>query len=196
MDGKGVSGATLGPMRTRIPLTAVAALLLAGLTAAPAHAEYYAIDDPADASASLTDIYALEARHGANNLLVRVRFNELMRSSAAGVSIFIDTDREAKGPEYVLSSGLGDGTDYVLTAADAWRGSDRRVDCDYAARPKWGKDVFRALISRDCLAAAGSVRVSVKMVDQADGSHPVADWAPTRRRWSLPIASGLGTRAA
>lgn len=179
-------------MRTRIALTAGSALVLAGLIAAPAHAEFYSIDDPADASASLTDIYVLEANHGRENLLVKVRFNELMRSSAAGVSIFIDADRDVKGPEYVLSSGLGDGTDYALTEAVAWRGSDDRVNCDYEARPKWGTDVFRAVISRDCFDRASSVRVSVKMVDQADGSHPVSDWAPMRHRWSLPVASGLG----
>ena len=183
-------------MRTRISLTAVTALLLAGLAAAPAHAEYFSIDDPADASASLTDVYGFTAMHGGSNLLVKVRFNELMRSSAAGVSIFIDTDRDLRGPEFVLSSGLGDGTDYVLTEAVAWRGSDSRVDCDYEARPRWGKDVFRTLISRDCLGTPDSVRVSVKMVDQADGSHPVSDWSPKRHRWGLPIASGLGTRTA
>lgn len=179
-------------MRTRISLTAGAALMLAGLTAAPAHAEYYSIDDPADASASLTDIYGFSAMHGGSNVLVRVRFNELVRSSAAGVSVFFDTDRDVKGPEYVLSSGLGDGTDYVLMKAVAWRGSDDRVTCDYEARPRWGKDVFRALVSRDCLDGAGSVRISVKMVDMADGSTPVVDWVPKRHRWSLPIASGLG----
>ena len=179
-------------MKTRIALTAVPALLFAGLAASPAHAEYYSISDPADASASLTDIYAFEAMHGGENLLVKVRFKELMRSSAAGVSVFIDTDRDVRGPEFVLSSGLGDGTDYVLTRALAWRGSDVRVACDYEARPRWGRDVFRARISRDCLDDVGSVRVSVKMVDQADGSHPVIDWAPRRHRWSLPLASGLG----
>ena len=179
-------------MRTRISLTAVATVALLGLAGAPANAEYYSIDDPADARASLTDIHGLHAMHGANNLLVKVRFNELMRSSAAGVSIFVDTDRDVPGPEYVLSSGLGDGTDYVLSKAEAWRGSDTRVNCDYVAQPKWGKDVFRALISRDCLDAPASVRVSVKMVDEADGTEPVVDWAPKRRRWSLPIASGLG----
>ena len=179
-------------MRTRTALTAGAAIALAGIAAAPAHAEFYSIDDPADASASLSDIYGIEANHGGENLLVKVRFNDLVRSSAAGLSVFIDTDRASKGPEYVLSSGLGDGTDYVLTAADGWHGSDDRIDCDYAARPKWGNDVFRAVISRDCLDRPASVRVSVKMVDQADGSHPVGDWAPKRHRWSLPIASGLG----
>ena len=183
-------------MRTRTALTAGVALVLAGLTAAPASAEFYGIDDPPDASASLTDIYGIEANHGRENLMVKVRFNELMRSSAAGVSIFIDADRDVKGPEYVLSSGLGDGTDYVLTRADAWRGSDDRVSCDYSARPKWGKDVFRTVISRTCFDSAASVRVSVKMVDEADGSHPVLDWVPKRHRWSLPIGSGLGAKDA
>ncbi|RYC10880.1 hypothetical protein [Nocardioides zhouii] len=179
-------------MRSRIALAAGSAFVLAGLTAGPAHAEFWSIDDPDDASASLSDVYGVEANHGSDNLRVKVYFNELMRSSAAGLSIFIDTDRELMGPEYVLSSGLGDGTDYVLTEAEAWRGSDNRVTCDYAARPRWGKDVFRAVISRDCLDGASSVRVSVKMVDQADGSHPVVDWVPKRHRWSLPIAAGLG----
>lgn len=179
-------------MRTRISLLAVPVLALTALTAAPAHAEFYNIDDPADAEGSLTDIYGLEARHGDETVLVKVRFNELVRSSAAGVSVFFDTDRDTKGPEYVLSSGLGDGTDYVLTEADGWRGSDNRVRCDYAARPKWGQEVFRAVVSRDCFDRAPSLRVSVKMVDQADGSTPIVDWAPKRKRWTLPIESGLG----
>ena len=72
-------------MRTRISLLAVPALALVAVTAAPAHAEFYRIDDPADAKGSLTDIYGLEANHGADNVRVKVRFNELMRTSAAGV---------------------------------------------------------------------------------------------------------------
>ncbi len=79
-------------MRTRIALAAGAALVLAALTAAPAQAEFFSVDDPDDASASLTDIYGLQVNHGGNNVLVKVRFNELMRSSAAGVSVFFDTD--------------------------------------------------------------------------------------------------------
>ena len=178
-------------MRTRISLAALSALTLVTLASPPAHAEFFAIDDPADATASLTDITGLEANHGKENLLVKVRFAELMSSSAAGVSVFIDTDRAAKGPELVLSSGLGDGTDFVLTEADGWHGSDDRVRCDYSARPKWGSDVFRAVISRECFDRLPSVRVSVKMVDEADGSHPVVDWVPKRHGWSLPIGSGL-----
>lgn len=177
-------------MRTRTALAVVVALLPASLWAAPAHAEYYSTSDPADAPASLTDVRAVRAKHGQANVVVRVRFRELTRSSSAGLSIFLDTDRQRRGPEYVLSSGLGDGTDYVLTEADGWRGSERRVDCDYEARVFWGiKDAFRVRIARECLDTPGTVRVSVKMVDPA-ASRPVVDWSPEKRRWSLPIASG------
>jgi hypothetical protein len=190
----GVRGATLDDMRSRTALAVGAGLALAALAAAPAHAELYSIDDPADASASLTDITGLEANHGTTKLLVKVRFTELMRTSAAGISVFIDSDPDSRGAEYVLSSGLGNGTDYVLTEARGWQAVDKRVSCDYTARPKWGNDVFRAVISRECFDDASSVRVSVKMADMADGSHPVVDWAPKRHRWSLPMASGLGVR--
>ena len=180
-------------MRSRTALTLGAALTLTALTVAPAHAEFYSIDDPADASASLTDITGMRVKHGNANVLVKVRFEELMRSSAAAVSVFVDTDRDAKGPEYVLTSALGDGSDYVLTEADGWRGSERRVDCDYDVRLFWGaKDTFRARVSRGCLDDPATVRVAAKMVDQADGSHPVVDWVPKRHRWSLPVAPGLG----
>ena len=50
---------------------------------------------------------------------------------------------------------------------------------------------LRAGLSRECFDRLPSVRVSAKMVDQADGTTPVVDWVPKRRRWTLPIGSGL-----
>ena len=169
------------------------ALVLASLVAAPAHAEYYSTSDPADARGSLTDIRAVRARHGAANVVVKVSFQDLTRSSAAGLSIFIDADRGERGAEYVLSSGLNDGTDYVLTTAAGWRGTSDRVECDYEARYSWGvKNSVRVRIDRECLDRPSEVRVSVKMADPTDGSTRVVDWSPERRRWSLPIESGRG----
>lgn len=160
--------------------------------AAPAHAEFYSTSDPADASGSLTDIRAVRAKHGAANVVVKVRFQDLTRSSAAGLSIFIDADRSVPGAEYVLSSGLNDGTDYMLTTATGWRGTNERVECDYDARFSWGiKNSVRVRIDRACLDEPSAVRVSVKMADPTDGSVRVVDWSPERRRWSLPIESGL-----
>ena len=190
-----VRGATLDAMRSRTALSVGAATALAAmaaLAAAPAQAESYGIDDPADASGSLSDVTSLTARHGSERIAVTVRFEELVRSSAAGISVFLDTDRSERGADYVLSSGLGDGTDYVLSEADGWRGTRARVDCSYKARPKWRRDVFRAVIDRDCLGDPDEVRVSVKVVDPTDGERRVVDWVPRQRRWSTSISSGLG----
>ena len=180
-------------MTSRIALTAASALVLASLVAAPAHAEFYSTSDPAYAGGSLTDVRAVRAKHGAANVVVKVRFQDLTRSSAAGLSIFIDADRGEKGAEYVVSSGLNDGTDYVLTTATGGRGTDERVKCDYDAKFNGGiKNSVRVRIDRACLDTPAAVRVSVKMADPTDGSTRVVDWSPERRRWSLPIESGLG----
>ena len=67
-------------MRTRNSLATIPALALtlgaltAALLAAPAHAEFYSIDDPADAKGSLTDIQALEVNHG-NGYITRYAHN-------------------------------------------------------------------------------------------------------------------------
>ena len=181
-------------MRSRIALATGSVLVLTGLVAGPAHAEFYETSDPADASGSLTDIRAVSAKHGGTNLVVKVRFQDLTRSSAAGLSIFIDTDRAARGAEYAFSTGLNDGTDYVLTEAAGWRGTDQRVECDYDATYRWGaKNSVRVRIDRDCLDDPAAVRVAVKMADPTDGSTRVVDWSPERRRWSEPIEPGLGT---
>lgn len=166
-----------------------AALLLSTL-AAPAQAEVYGIDDPADASASLTDIHALSVRHGADNVVVKVRFADLRRKGSAGMSVFLDSDRASAGPEYVLGMGLSDGTDYLLTPADGWRSAQQSVDCDYQAWLRYDRDVAKVWISRGCLDEPEEVRVSVKMTDDSDASHPITDWAPGKRRFTLPVAQG------
>ena len=187
-----MQGATLDAMRSRTALSVGAAIALSALAAAPAQAGSYGIDDPADAEGSLSDVTSLTARHGSDKVAVTVRFEELVRSSGAGISVFLDTDRTERGAEYVLSSGLGDGTGYVLSEADGWRGTQARVDCSYQARPKWRRDVFRTIIDRECLGNPDELRVSVKVVDPTDGERRVVDWVPRQRRWSIPIASGLG----
>ena len=177
-------------MKRSIAGGVAAAALTATLIASPAHAEYYSIEDPADASASLSDMYGMRVRHGAEVVNVGVTFADLRRNSAAGLSVFVDTVRTRPGPEFVLSSGLGDGTDYALTKARRWQGYGEHIDCDYEARVKWGMDRFRTLISPDCFGSPEELRVSVKMGDVADASHPVTDWVPERRKWSLWLAAG------
>ena len=170
-----------------------AAALAATMIAPPAHAEYYSVVDPPDATASLTDVLNVRVRHGADEVNVVVSFADLRRSSAAAASVFFDTVKSRRGPEYVLTSGLGDGTDYVLREAVRWRGRGEPVDCDYRARPKWARDTFRTVLSRACFGdpeEIEEIRASVKMGDLTDGSHPVIDWAPGRRQWSSWLGRG------
>lgn len=169
-------------------LAAVA--LATTLLAPPAHAEYTSVADPADADASLTDLYGMRVRHGAEEVNVTVSFADLRRSSSAGVSIFFDTVKSRRGPEYVLTSGLGDGTDYALTRARRWQARGEHVDCDYRARVKWGKERFRTLLDRDCFGDPDEIRASVRMSDDAHDSQPVVDWVPERRKWSLWLGRG------
>ena len=180
-------------MRTSIVGAISACSVLTAMLVAPAHAERFSVDDPADATASLSDIFGLEVRHRVEDLVVRVSFNELDRASAAGVLVFVDVDRDRRGPEFVLSSGLGDGAGYALATGRGWRGSSKPIECEYRAQPRWGREVFAAQIARDCLGDPAQVRVSVKMVDLADGSHSVIDWVPAPRRWSLALAPGNTT---
>lgn len=176
-------------MRTRTTSGIAALLLAATAWAAPAHAEIYGIDDPADAGGSLTDLHELRVRHTAENVVVKVRFADLRRTSHAGLSIYVDTDGSARGPEYVLGTGLGDGTDYTLARTDGWASSGAPLECGYELRLRWARDTGKATMSRECFDDPARVRVGVKMVDLYDGSHPIRDWAPGRRQFSLWLRS-------
>lgn len=171
----------------RILGTLTTTVLALGTFVGPAQADYYNIADPDQRVPSLTDITGFSARHGSEKLTVKVRFVDVRRTSHAGMSIFIDSDRTRKGPELVLGTGLGDGTDYSLTRAIGWKRAGARVDCDYDLAIKWGQERARAQLARECFDRAGLVRVAVKMTDVSDGSRPVIDWAPQARRWSLEI---------
>jgi hypothetical protein len=173
---------------------AAAALTLVGTTAGPASAERLGLDDPADVGgASLSDILVVTAVHAPKKLVVRVGFAELEPTSEAGpssLSIFVDTDRTAKGPEFRVGTGLQKGTDYQLVRMEGWKPVGEALSCPHVVGIDFEANRVRARISRACLGNPGKVRIGVKMTDLYDGSHPVVDWLGKRRYLSLPIASG------
>jgi hypothetical protein len=173
-------------------LTMVATLV--ATTAAPASAERLGLDDPADVGgASLSDILAVTVVHAPKKLVVRVDFAELEPTSDAGpssLSIFVDTDRSAKGPEFRIGTGLQAGTDYQLVRMKKWKAVGEALTCPHVVRLRFDTNRARARISRSCLGNPQKVRIGVKMTDLYDGSHPVVDWLGKWRYLSLPIASG------
>ena len=179
------------------PRVLTAGLLAAALTTAvpgPASAERLGLDDPADVGgASLSDILAVAANHGARKVNVRVEFAGLEPTSDAGpasLSIFLDTDPATKGPEFRIGTGLQEGTDYQLVRMKGWKAVGDPLSCSHDVRLNFDLDRVRARVARSCLGDPATVRIGVKMTDLYDGSHPVVDWLGKRRYLSLPLASG------
>lgn len=173
-------------------ILAVAALTLGLLgLAGAANAERYSIDDPADATGSRNDVYGLTIAHGEKRVRFVIAVDDLRPRASAGATLFLDTDPQDKGPEYALGTGLSSGTDYALVRVEGWEDRDGRIlGCDYDLRLKYRADVVVGSIKRGCLKNPDTVAASVKMVDTADGSHPIRDWAPGKKKFGLAVSAG------
>lgn len=179
--------------------TAAAALSAAALTlgiAGPAHAELYGIDDPRDTHHG-SDVLSLSVRNGQENVAVTTQHVNLRRDPASGSSatIFVDTDRHDRGPEFVFTAGYYSGTDYVLRATDGFGRStwgDPVENGDYILRIDYRQERARVLMSRAALGDPGDVRVAVRVSGtRSDGSsHGLVDWVGKRRAFTPWLARG------
>ena len=178
--------------RTRVLTTAVAAMVAATVVAAPAHAEKARYADPADATASLTDIRAVVVDHRTARLVVKVRFTDLRRHSTggpSGLTMLIDTRADRAGAEFRLTTGLQAGTDFQLMKVRGGRAVGEPLTCDHRVRLDFAEDRLSFAAARDCLESPASVRIGVKMRDEFDSSHPVVDWLGEPRSWTDRLAS-------
>ena len=181
-------------------ITAVAAALsTAALTlglAGPSNAELYGVDDPEDTFHG-SDIRAVKIRNGAENLTVRTFHNGLRPAPATGSAgrIYVDTNRNDAGPEYVFVGGFTRGTDYLLRRTEGFRvGSWGKSVArgDYIMRVAYRKDRVTFRMSRAALGHPGAVRVSVVASgNRTDGtSKGLVDWVGPRRSFTPWIAKG------
>lgn len=177
--------------RTRTAL-AVATAAAAVLTAAgPAAAQTTVVNDGADASASLTDIRRVSVDHGDRTVQVKVRFPDLRKQAQASLSIFIDSDPDARGPERGVGLPLFSGSDFAMGRMRNWRFvGDEPVQCRYGADFRWRRDVVVLTARRGCFGTPDEVRVAMVMRDTADGSHPITDWLIGRRDFTEWVVSG------
>jgi hypothetical protein len=175
-------------LTTRVLAATAASATLAGLLVAPAAAERGAYADPADmGGASLNDLRMVTVDHGSIRTTVRVRVTDLRRHSEAGpagLTLRLDTRRDVPGPEYRLTTGLYDGTDYQLMKVEDHRVVGQPMTCDHRVHLGFVRDVVRFRAANRCLVTPHRIRVSVKMTDEFDGSHPVTDWLGAPRSWT------------
>lgn len=177
--------------RTRTALAATTALAAVLVTMAPAHAESTVINDGADATASLTDIRKVRIDHGQDELVVRVNFTDLRKKAEAGLNIYMDKNPDRPGPEFTLGTALFSGSDYSLGRVKKWKyAGDAPITCSYDLNLKWKRDVVIFTADRGCFGDPDELRIAIRMVDLADGSHPVRDWMIGRREFSSWLAAG------
>lgn len=174
---------------TRV-LAAALATAAALTMAPPAQAATTVVRDGGDAP-SLTDIQKVRVRHTDRQVQVRVTFPDLRRRAQAGLTMFFDSNPDARGPERGIGLPLFSGADFAMFRMRGWRFvGDEPVDCSYGADYRWRRDVLVLTARRGCFGRPDEIRVGMRMRDLADGSHPVNDWLIGRRRFTEWVPSG------
>ncbi|WP_426244329.1 hypothetical protein [Nocardioides sp. LHG3406-4] len=174
----------------RLATSVLGATAAAGLLAAPASADGVRVQDPADATASNYDVSKVVVRHGGSRLFVRVKFADLNPQGNSGMSIFIDTDKSLRGPEFRVGAGLFDGTDYNIGTMTGWRDNEEILACASDLDLNYNRETATYWVERACFDEVDQVRVGIKVKDAYDGSHVVTDWVPTRRGFTDWLAAG------
>lgn len=147
------------------------------------------------------DIRKVRVVNGDETVRINVRHRDLVRSfrSGSSVSVFIDTDRARKGPEYVFVGGTFEGADYALLKADGFKAANNRQvplhGGTYIMRLDYVEDVARISIDRAVLENPGAVRVEVKtgaeMVPAgSEAPSTEVDWLGTPRSFTPWVEQG------
>jgi hypothetical protein len=185
-----------------VRLTSVAALALVSTTvlAGGASAEtrvFRDADGDLDHGADIQRVRVVNE----DRVKVKVVHADLVRSfkSGSSIAVFLDTDRDRKGPEFVFLGGTFSGSDYALLPAKGWRrASDQQVPLrggSYDMRLDYAKDTALIRIDRTVLRNPGAVRVEVKTGGELvpDGTGPATtgrDWLGKRKAFTPWVKRG------
>ena len=171
-----------------------AAALALGLTA-PANADLYGIDDPQDTFHG-SDLRAVQLKNGHSNVVVTTYHSNLRRDPATGSagSVYLDTDRRDRGPEFVFVGGYVSGTDYRLLHTEGFGRNKWGAPADgsHELTVDYAKEAVRMRMSRQPFDKPGKVRVAVRIVGtRTDGtSTGLVDWLGKRASFTPWLAKG------
>jgi hypothetical protein len=180
-------------LRTTAALsTAALALGLAG----PANADAIGMRDPLDTFHG-SDLRSVVVRNTDNNLFVTTTHYGLRRDFRTGSagSVYIDTDRTDKGPEYVFTGAFFQGSDYQLLRTEGFGSKNwgRRVTRGFhEMKVNYDKERVQFRMTRAALGRPGKVRVAVRVVGtRTDGtSKGLVDWLGKPRSFTPWVAKG------
>jgi hypothetical protein len=90
------------------------------------------------------------------------------------MSVFLDTERDRKGPEYVFFGGRT-----TPQCADGWKAASLTAEplrCGYDSKLDYSKDVALVRIDRARLDRPGAVRVEVRTGESSPPVTPPSTW--------------------
>jgi hypothetical protein len=158
-----------------------------GLASTPAEADRATFKDARGDIAHGADLHSVKVVTG-HRLRIDLRTDDLVRSwrSGASTAVYLDTDREEKGPEYAFLGGLFEGTDYALVRTNGWRIDHHPglVRAFHRLRIDYRRDVAHLRISRKALDGAEEVRIAVQTAGERAGGKVVRDWLGERRSFT------------
>ncbi|HEX6485602.1 MAG TPA: hypothetical protein VF012_02750 [Nocardioidaceae bacterium] len=173
-------------MFRRIAAAAVVSAVSTTVLAGAASAETRVFKDERGDIAHGADIHRVRVVND-KQVRVNVVHRDLRRSykSGSSITVFIDTDRQRKGPEFVFLGGTFEGSDYELLKAKGWkRAGDQPAPLhggSYIMKLDYAEDVARIRFDRAVLGNPKAVRVEVKTGGEhgPQGEEP----ATTEKDW-------------
>lgn len=172
-------------------LAGVASVALAAGLASPASADVDRFHDKKNDAKGQVDIRGVRVDNTGRWIDIRTHHRNLTYGPHApglGASLYIDTIRKRRGPEFIIAGPVGSDGDYHLSKMFGWRKFGKSLRCKVTFRVNYKRDVIRFATKRGCLAKAfrhpvGRIRVSSRIAQEKKGSSNVVDWAPRRHRY-------------
>lgn len=195
------AGATLAAAAT---LATVAGLSSQASTAAPAAvtADAAATSGPVG-SVTVSDSRTDMLGHGADIFSVRVAHRDAVRvvvqhrdlvpswKPAASGTIYLDTDRATRGPDFALVAGLYSGTGYTMHPTHGWRiRYGQQVRGTYRMTLRYAVDRTVLEVSRRALGNPEKVRASVHTAGDDQQGHEIHDWLRRANSFTPWVARG------
>ena len=184
-------------MKTTATTAALSLAALAlGAAALAANAQSIGTKDPMDTFHG-SDLRLVEVHNNDKALRIVTTHYGLRRDPDTGSSgrFYIDTDRNDRGPEFVLVGGYFRGTDYQLVRTEGFAPKTwgRPVSKGfYEMKVDYDAEKVRARITRAALDRPGKVRVAVRVSGtRTDGtSRGLVDWLGEPRSFTPWVARG------
>ena len=181
----------------RKALSTTAALSAAALTfgLAPANAASIGDGDPADTGHG-SDLRSVVVRNTDTKIHVTTTHTNLRRDPRSGSagSVYIDTNRADKGPEFVFVGAYFQGSDYQLLRTEGFghRNWGRPVSGYYEMNINYDKEQVRMHMSRKALGRPDDIRVAVRVAGtRRDGSSKgLVDWLDDQRSFTRWVDRG------